>query len=91
DGSFDIILWTEGPEHAVNPEEAMGKVAELTRRWIVVSAPDWDPKAAFDHYHAIAMERLEKMVAKHFEITETYVIPPNNWQIVVGVKSISQY
>lgn len=86
EGAFDLVLWTEGPEHAVDPEEVMGKVAELTRKWIVTSAPDWDPTKAFDHYHAISLGRLTAMVADHFKITERYLLPPNNWQVVVGKK-----
>ena len=84
DNAFDLVLWSEGPEHAVGPEEVMGKIAKLTRRWIVTSAPNWDPKAAFDHYHAISMDRLCAMVSVHFRIVEKYVIPPNNWQVLVG-------
>lgn len=86
EGTFDLVLWSEGPEHALDPEEVMGKGAGLTRRWIVTSAPNWPPRVAFDHYHAISMEELKAMVVSHFKVVETYIIPPNNWQIVVGEK-----
>lgn len=88
--SFDLTLWTEGPEHAIDPKEVMGEVAKLSRRWVVTSAPDWPPEKAFDHYHAITMEELKAMVADHFKVVEAHIIPPYVWQIVVGEKAKNQ-
>jgi len=86
-GGFDLILWSEGPEHAPDPEAVMTMVGPLSSKWIITSAPNWDPTAAHDHFHAISMERLRNMVINAgFHIVEEHILPPSNWQIVVGEK-----
>jgi len=83
DGSFELVLWSEGPEHSPYPEDSMDVIHKLTSKYIVISAqPALD---AFDHHSLMTMERLINLVARDFYLIEDYEIP-DNWQIVVGVK-----
>jgi len=86
-GGFDLVLWSEGPEHAPDPEAVMNMVGPMSSKWIVTSAPNWPATAAHDHFHAIPMSRLRDMVINAgFHIVEEHILPPSNWQIVVGMK-----
>ena len=40
--SVDLIVWSEGPEHAINPVEVFEKISKLTKKYFITSVPNWE-------------------------------------------------
>lgn len=102
DHSFDFIIWSEGPEHAVNPEETFREITRVSKfgAIIIVSCPreEEEPLGEF-HLKSYSLDSLASLVGEFFDVIEGHEVFAHpqiaiagsrvnyDWLVVVGGKA----
>ena len=73
DKSFDLVVWSEGPEHAIDPDYVFQNIKNITKKFFITSVPAWQYLIP-GHLHIFSRESFEQRLSPFFEITSLKVI-----------------
>lgn len=81
--SFDLTVWSEGPEHAINSEHVFSQIGKVTRKYFITSCPTWQT-TNWEHLNTFTPETLNALLSKYFDVLDIKVVEPC-WIIALGV------
>lgn len=80
--SVDLVLWSEGPEHSIDPEYCFNDIKRITKKYIIFSVPDWNYLIP-GHLQIFSNISFGKKVFRYFDILQYTKVSPS-WLIVLG-------
>lgn len=84
DKSFDLVIWSEGPEHTKQPNFVFGEIERVCKRWFITTVPDLEsaPEIAKmeGHVSCFTLPLFRKILERHFRIELLYHLEP--WWII---------
>jgi len=83
DKAFDVCIWSEGPEHAVNCTDVFHEIKRVTKKCLITSVPDWSYLIP-GHLRTFTQESFQKELEKVFDkISVIYVKP--EWLVALCI------
>ncbi len=81
--TFDLTLWTEGPEHALDPAHVFSQIQKITKKIAIISVPSWQYLVS-GHLHTFTMESFKKLLLPFFDPLKIKFVSPC-WNIALVV------